>query len=105
MTVKIDPDTNSVIEFSAKNVETWDCGPDLGDVIGHDNYIKGPKAGKAIPFRSWGEYQVSGPAVCEDYVTEIGFDWGCPGFADKLKSIACDDDTELKIRFSYVEPP
>ncbi len=99
MMVVIDPDTNSVIEFNAQNIETWDdCGP---NIIGHDDRINGPKKpGAKIPFMSWGDYYVSGIKVCTDYVPSgnIWWIWGCPGFADEYISHSCNDSTELKLR-------
>jgi len=100
MKVIIDPDTNSVIEFNAQNVEIWDCGPDI-KAIGHDDRINGPKKpGAKIPFMSWGDYYVSGTKVCTDYVPpgNIWWIWGCPGFADEYISHSCNDSTELKLR-------
>lgn len=97
--VEIDSDTNRVIDFSAQNIATWDCGPDIGQVTGRDESIEGPKPGKEIyrVYNTSGIYSVSGISVCSDYITNMDFKWGCPGFDDVLISYSCNDSTYLKI--------
>jgi hypothetical protein len=104
--VVIDTDTDSVVEFSAQNVETWNCGPEIGDIIGRNESLEGPKPGNAIPLvdNSSGVYRVSGANVCPNYITDLTFKWGCTGFEDVLVSHACKDTTYLQIEIYERRP-
>jgi hypothetical protein len=98
MTVVIDTETDSIVDFIALNIAVWDCGPEIGQVIGREDQIAGPMAGKKIPHQSWGDYSVRGKQVCSDYVTDLSWKWGCPEFDDELISFSCNDETELILR-------
>lgn len=99
----IDKSTKSIKSFEATKSEVWtDCPPP--NPGGSISSISGPKTEKQLLYNTAaGEYVASGASVCGDYVKEIDYKYGCPGYEDYYikNSLTCPpsgDESRLFIR-------
>ena len=101
----IDKSTNSIKSFEATKSEVWtDCPPPKPG--GSNSSISGPKTQKQLSYNTAaGEHFASGASVCSDYVKEINYKYGCPGYEDYYikDSLTCPpsgDESRLFIRIT-----